>query len=177
MSDIRRVPATRAMVVDLAPRLRKADVDEVYAATGRKARDALIEAFDLADHVSALLVDGRCEAVAGTVPHPTDGLGVIWMLASDKATLKRRPFLETNRGFIAECLERHEALSNFVDERNTQAIRWLRWLGFRILDPRPFGFLGLPFRQFWMDRPATSVSLAKTRQRPSQMGEVISEEV
>ena len=32
------------------------------------------------------------------------------------------------------------------------SIRWLAWLGFAIDPPQPYGFLGLPFHRFHMER-------------------------
>jgi len=43
-------------------------------------------------------------------------------------------------------------LENWVDARNTKAINWLRWLGFTVHDPVPFGVAGLPFHRFDMRR-------------------------
>lgn len=150
---IERVPATLAMAVDLAPRLRQADRDEVMAASGKDAGDSLIEAMGLATFASALLVNGRAEAIAGVCPFPgRPEVGIVWMLAGDVATVRRKDFLSTNRGFIAECLDHHPTLTNFVDNRNTQAQQWLRWLGFKLFDPVPFGISGLPFRRFLMEK-------------------------
>ena len=47
-------------------------------------------------------------------------------------------------------LATYPLLRNYVDERNTMAIRWLEWLGFEILPVEPFGVEGLPFHPFEM---------------------------
>ena len=41
-----------------------------------------------------------------------------------------------------------------VDARNARAIRWLRWLGFRIHPAEAHGIQGLPFHRFEMRSPA-----------------------
>ena len=41
-------------------------------------------------------------------------------------------------------------LVNWVDDRNTCAIRWLKWMGFTIHEPEPYGVANLPFRRFDM---------------------------
>ncbi|WP_455153310.1 hypothetical protein [Bradyrhizobium cenepequi] len=45
-----------------------------------------------------------------------------------------------------QLLERYPILRNFVDDRNTVSIRWLRWLGFKLHDPVVIG--GHVFRIF-----------------------------
>ena len=39
---------------------------------------------------------------------------------------------------------------NYVDVRHKEAIRWLKWLGFTLNEPTPYGPFGLPFHKFHM---------------------------
>jgi hypothetical protein len=41
-------------------------------------------------------------------------------------------------------------MENWVDARNLDAIQWLRWCGFQIEAPRPYGKHGLDFCRFTM---------------------------
>ena len=60
--------------------------------------------------------------------------------------------LRRSRNVVHDMLSRYDELYNYVDARNTQAIRWLRWLGFTIMDTEPYGLCGLPFHRFEMRR-------------------------
>lgn len=37
---------------------------------------------------------------------------------------------------------------NYVDVRNTKAVKWFRWLGFEVSDPVPYGLNGELFHRF-----------------------------
>jgi hypothetical protein len=49
---------------------------------------------------------------------------------------------------LPELLARHPHMVGMVDARYTLSIRWLRWLGAVVGEPRPFGVAGLPFCPF-----------------------------
>jgi len=44
--------------------------------------------------------------------------------------------------------EKFSLLYNYVDARNVKSIKWLRWLGFQLDEPAPYGVRGLPFHRF-----------------------------
>ncbi|MNF12754.1 hypothetical protein D3C80_2143590 [compost metagenome] len=60
-----------------------------------------------------------------------------------------RAFLRISSGWPNQLLQRYSVLRNFVDARNTVSIRWLEWLGFRLLEPVDIG--GHQFRLFEME--------------------------
>lgn len=67
------------------------------------------------------------------------GYGMPWMVAvRDWTKVGRKNFLQVSRKFIRECANHYSVLHNYVSPENTQAIRWLQWLGFTITeDPHP----------------------------------------
>jgi hypothetical protein len=151
MIDLQRIEATMAHAKELGPRLRQADKDEVQAACGLAAEDALILAVAHAKKAHAWLLDGELVAISGISGSLIDdGVGVIWMLASDGVERVPKLLLKGQRQYVRDLLQGHDMLLNFVDNRNIKAHRWLRWLGFQLGDPKPFGAAGLPFRLFTM---------------------------
>lgn len=141
----------------MSPRLRQADRDEVLAASGMQAGDALVYAVEHSRQSDAWLHDGRPVAIAGVVdcrdaPH----IGVIWMLASDEVEQFPQDLMQGNREYVVGLLNAYDMLLNFVDNRNIKAQNWLRWLGFTLEEPAPYGVAGLPFRQFWMRKATES---------------------
>ena len=157
MRELGRVPATLAMAEAMAPRLRKADRDEVLAASGLNAAVALRIAVERSRRSDAWLVDGEPAAIAGVMdcagaPH----IGVVWMLATDVADKFPKRLLLGNREYVSSLLIGYDILLNFVDNRNIKAQKWLQWLGFTLEEPRPHGVAGLPFRQFWMRKAERS---------------------
>ncbi len=49
---------------------------------------------------------------------------------------------------VARWLRTYRVLRNHVDARNSQAIRWLGWLGFTLKPAVPYGVARLPFHPF-----------------------------
>jgi hypothetical protein len=151
MIDLQRIDATLAHAKDLGPRLRQADRDEVEAGSGMPAEDVLVLAVAHAKKAHAWILDGELVAISGISGSLVDqAVGVIWMLASDGVDRVPKLLLKGQRQYVRDLLQGHDMLLNFVDNRNIKAQRWLRWLGFQVGDPRPFGAAGLLFRPFVM---------------------------
>lgn len=145
-------PATLADARDLAPRLRAADAEEVWAATGRSARDVLTASVRTSSLCIAAEVDGRCEGLFGVVPiSPLSGEAGVWMLASDVADQHARAWLVEAPQWLVLLSDGWLVLRNRVDARNKRSIRWLRRMGFEVGPAEPWGWAGQPFREFRMD--------------------------
>lgn len=151
MNTLRREAATLAHAKDLGPRLRQADCDEVKAGSGMEAEDVLILAVAHAKRADAWFRDDRLIAISGISGSLIDpAVGVVWMLGSDEVDEFPKQLLKGQRQYVRDLLQGHDMLLNFVDNRNIKAHKWLRWLGFQLGDPRPFGAAGLLFRPFVM---------------------------
>lgn len=142
------LPLHESDVEAVAAIVRQADRDEIEEALQVPIAQAIRDG--LGGHkASKIVVDGEVVAVFGDAPH-SEGIGVPWLISTVHVERRPRAFLEVCRPEVAEMLTRSPLLTNFVDARNTVAIRWLQWLGFTFEPPAPYGPLGLPFRQFWM---------------------------
>ena len=76
-----------------------------------------------------------------------------WMVAADNVERYQIQFLRRNRSMVRKWLASYSILENYVDVRNTQAIKWLRWLGFKFDEqPVPMGSMRLPFYRFFQMR-------------------------
>jgi len=64
---------------------------------------------------------------------------------ADALSRSPRPFLRETRRWVSAWMEHYSALTNYVDADYEKAIRWLRWLGFTIGDPEPYGAPGAMF--------------------------------
>ena len=147
-------PATLEDAIDLAPRLRAADVAEIEAASGRSPADVLADSVERAVWSEALAIDGKVEALGGLgTASMMFGPGIPWLLGSDRMTGHRRWFLRESRRQVARMLGHYDRLVNHVDARNAASIRYLDRLGFKIEDPAPWGVQGLPFHRFHLQRP------------------------
>jgi ribosomal protein S18 acetylase RimI-like enzyme len=144
------VRVTRAKlsdIVDLYPRLRLVDYDEVRAASGPSVASALVSGFEFSDECwAARSEEGKLLAVWGIVPS-SEG-GIIWLLGTDELDRHRGALFRLAREYVAKMLSTYGRLYNYVDARNAKAIRWLNRLGFTIHLAEPRGYENLPFHLF-----------------------------
>ncbi len=143
--------ATIADVKALAPRLRKADKDEVRATIGFFSTKYLLEARCISDLCNVLLSpSGDVVGIYGVVNVPAKvKLGAIWMHATDELTTLQFTFLKNCKKEIQRLNEQYALLFNFVDARNTVHIKWLQWCGFNFINKRShFGEERRPFYEF-----------------------------
>lgn len=82
--------------------------------------------------------------------HANPDWGSPWLLATPELESISFTFLKQSRECVQRMLERHSFLENWVDQRNLTSIRWLKWCGFTIFDPEPFGVENKMFCRFEM---------------------------
>ena len=135
-ADIKIIPARFSHIRPIAERMRQADRDEVFAASGRSPVGALLFSLKRSSMVWTAIVDGRPEVMFGVGDlNILAGVGAPWLLGTDAVERNYVAFLRGSVEWRDQLLRDYSTLRNFVDERNRVSIRWLRWLGFTISDP------------------------------------------
>lgn len=138
--------ATEADALELLPRLREADHKEVIS-LGTDPLAGLLAGVRQGREAWTARVDGEIICMTGVVPLTAIGpTGIPWLLGSDLVGANAKHFLRESRRLVARWQEMFPVLRNIVDDRYTAAIRWLRWLDFRISDPVLVGPNRMPFR-------------------------------
>lgn len=143
------VPATLTLAMKVAANLREADVAEVWAA-GRVTPDqAMLTSLEVSKDPQVGLADERPVCVFGVGEWSVLSLkGIPWLLATDELPSHARHFLRESKNYMREVKTRYRLLENYVDARNVQAVKWLRWLEFTMEPAKPFGPDRLPFHRF-----------------------------
>jgi len=145
------LPIEPGDIESVLPIIRQADRDEIEGALQISLNTSLADGLANCCKASKIVVDGLIVALFGDTRHD-ERLGIPWLVSTTHVERYPRAFLQVCKPEVEEMLVRHEALINFVDVRNTTAIRWLEWLGFTFGDPEPYGPLEMPFKPFWMKR-------------------------
>jgi len=97
------------------------------------------------------LADGKLANMFGVSPiNFVQGIGSPWMLATPEFDRHPRAVIRHCRRYIPPMLAVFPHLVNHVDARNVRSVAWLRWLGFEMHDPEPYGPYGVPFHKFEM---------------------------
>lgn len=143
------VKTTHEHVVELAQTMRQADIEEAWAGWHLTPLEALEYMFKITKDMRTWLIDGEVGCIFGTVPPVAlSSKGVPWMLTSEIFPHHFMHFCRGSVHYLEEMKEEFEFLENYVDARNKDAIRWLKWLGFEFDNPAPFGRDQMPFMRF-----------------------------
>lgn len=144
------VVRARAMHVrTIARRMRQADRDEVFAASGHTPFEALALSLRKSSRAYTGLVDGQPVVMFGVADiNVLCGIGAPWLLGTDEVEQISLRFLRLSRRWRRQLFRGYSVLRNFVDVHNTVSVRWLRWLGATFSDPVSFN--GYDFRLFEM---------------------------
>lgn len=143
------VPAKPSHIRTIASRMREADRDSALAGSGRSPIAALTFSYRKSACCWTAILDGRPELMWGVGEiSASAGVGAPWLLGTDAVEENFRAFLRASYEWPSQLLRQYPVLRNFVDARNTVSVRWLEWLGFRLLDP--VEFRGHQFRIFEM---------------------------
>lgn len=141
------IPATPEIASRLV--MREADRREVMAASGRYPEEALQESVRVSTECWAGMLGEEPIAIFGVGPlNILNGIGSPWMLGSDELVAHSFYLLRMSRPYVERMHQIYPVLFNLVDERNTVSQRWLRWMGFKMYDPIPYGPFGVKFRPF-----------------------------
>ncbi len=147
------LPVTTDEIPGIALDVRQGDVDELTEALGIPIEQALLMGITGSLNVKKIVVSGQVVAVFGDAVHSAvESIGVPWLISTVHVERHRRAFLQVCKPEVEKMLTRHRHLINYVDARNTLAIRWLRWLGFSFFPAAPYGERGFLFHQFTMTR-------------------------
>lgn len=142
------IPATIEHCHLIAPHLREIDVDEVWSMCALKPLDALIYSVQDSKQAFTVMMPGQ------DIPLLMFGLGgqstlldrkrSIWLLGTEGIEDIKRGFIVESAKYL-QTLATGERVYNYVLQGNTASLRWLKMLGFSIMDAKPFGWLNKPF--------------------------------
>lgn len=119
----------------MAPRLRKADVEEVAATVPGPLLPAMLESMRSSDRSFVALVDGEPVMLCGVAPHPEDPdtTGIPWMLTTDGIYAVRDIFIQFSQPIFERTIgTKYKRLVNITSATNEVAHRWLLMLGFTL---------------------------------------------
>jgi hypothetical protein len=135
----------------LAPRLRRADREELKAASGKDPEVVLL-ASTVLGHAWTICDEADVPiGIFGVVGASNPTVGVVWMVATDDIELPQNalPFLRQCRQWVEVMNAMYPILWNCIDDRNVLHKKWLRWCGFDLRHRHErYGREGIPFIEF-----------------------------
>ncbi len=138
-----------ADALELSPKIRKGDREEIMASDGHSPLRALVLPFTYDDAKIYSIIGTKSEGVIGmfgSTPSKEKGYGVVWLLSSEKLFKHTKQFIKECPYWVSQMSEGYEYLYNFVDKRNWKSLKWLQFLGFEPKEElQQYGVGKMPF--------------------------------
>jgi len=142
--------ATAGAAAYIAQNLRESDREELIAAYGDDIAMAVMDSYRLSQNVWVAYVDNVPFSIFGVAQsYDYPDAGVIWLLGTDEILKNQMSFLRGSKEHFKQMVKLYPFLYNFTHVNNKAAQRWLRWLGFTLEDPEPYGLKGELFIPFY----------------------------
>jgi len=124
----------------IAANMRKQDVEEVRASSAIPIHDILPRSVSISSHGWVITSDktGEPIAVFGAAPLALPRMGAAWMLGTDGIEDEALSIARHSRRYMDEMQADYDLLWNYIDARNEVSMRWLKWIGFRLVSLHPF---------------------------------------
>ena len=142
-------PAVLADVLELAPKMRTADREEIRASNGKSPLEALVIPFTYKKSRNYTIVGTANEGVMGmfgVTPTKDSEYGVAWLLSSEDLFKHTKQFIKECPYWVSQMSEGYTYIYNWVDRRNWKSLKWLQYLGFEAKEEmKQYGVGKLPF--------------------------------
>lgn len=144
---IRLTESTDAVAV--AQHMRVRDVQEIQASSGLLPLEALSLSVKHSTQCWTVEDESGPFVIFGVAPYLPD-VGSPWLLATDTLRRYARSLIRETRAHVLKMHNEYSMLVNFVDQRNTDSISYLKACGFTVDKLIPaFGHEQRPFHRFF----------------------------
>jgi len=142
-------PAILADALQLAPKVRIADREEIRASNGSSPLEALVIPFTYKKGRSYTIIGTAKEGVIGmfgVAPTKDPEYGIAWLLSSEDLFKHTKQFIKECPYWVSQMSEGYTYIYNWVDRRNWKSLKWLQFLGFEAKEEiKQYGVGKLPF--------------------------------
>lgn len=144
--------AVEADVEYLKGKLRASDYIEVRAFSGIRADDWLLASMKASQLCWTGLNKDRPVCIFGVAaPSILSRVGTPWLLGTREMNEVGLAIVRRSRKYISEMKALYPKLENYVDARHKASIQWLKWCGFTIHEPQPYGPKAKMFHYFCLE--------------------------
>ena len=142
-------PAVLADVLELAPKMRTADREEIKASHGKTPLESLVIPFTFKKSETYTIIGTTNEGIVGmfgVTPTKEPEYGTAWLLSSEDLFKHTKQFIKECPYWVSKMSKGYTYIYNWVDRRNWKSLKWLQFLGFEPKEEvKQFGVGKLPF--------------------------------
>lgn len=150
---IELVQAEFEHIEKIAKNARQADIDEFYSLSLSTPSDIMSISLRLSERSWTAIANGCPIAMFGvTRKGMLSNVGIPWLISTNYVDDNQKEFIVKCKNNFHLLANGFSKLENYVDSNNVKAIRWLKWLGFTICEPKSIGVAGEKFHYFYMNK-------------------------
>jgi hypothetical protein len=132
----------------IAEHLRDIDKIEAWAMHRLSPVMAVNGSIFLSEYSYTVLADDEPILVFGVQQESLlSDTGVVWLLATDGISKIKKSFVKQCQKVFLDLIQEYQMVYNYVYTENKIALRWLKWLGFEIHEPKMVGAMGIKFHR------------------------------
>lgn len=133
----------------IARNMRKSDVREIYYLAALKPTQAMRTTAAVSVISWTAHIEGRPLLAFGVCRRSTmSDVGMPWALGTEEADKNIAAYARHSRTFFEGVTQTFQVLENYALAENKKTLRWLKWMGFDMDEPAPYGCFGVPFVRF-----------------------------
>lgn len=164
MSKMYRVEPVKEDIEYILDNLRDEDRIEMEADRGSNWREEVLKRTLELEDVTMVHYEDKPIIMYGVIPQELPAAcvggslnkdrsieyaGAVWLLATKEIIKNQVQFFRECRKELKRWDKEYKWLYNYVHNGNSQAIKWLKWLGFKFDCPRPLGHWRRNFQYFY----------------------------
>lgn len=132
----------------IASNMCEADATEIMLSDGMTPLEALRHSCKMSKETFTIVApNGELLGMFG-LSYIDDYVGSPWMLTTGKLSIIGTQFLRESRRWVTKANNQRSLLLNYVHVENTNAINWLKFLGFKFIREVTYGVGKAPFYEF-----------------------------
>jgi hypothetical protein len=148
LMNLHEKPTTQADINSLIENIREEDRREIISKTGSEdIKKTLVNGWLISDYCNSFFKDDVLIGIYGVVAAEKKEIGSPFMLLTKEIKSTPIGFLKHCREKVSDMEKRYSILFNYIDSRNDLHLRWLKWLGFEIINEKIFN--KVPFYGFF----------------------------
>jgi hypothetical protein len=100
-------------------------------------KDALIQGYATSFQPMTIITSSMPCAMFGAAPFDAvPGFGIVWLIGTPELFCAKVPFVRQSSMWLEHICRPFGEVGNWVDSRNRNHLRWLKWLGFTVTDTK-----------------------------------------
>lgn len=148
---IKFIKTQKEHIEQLANNIGDIDKKEIYYASGLDPLNGILMCYALSPYDCDTALDENDNVLSIHGVMSKSNYGIPWMILAKDAYYKEglKHSMNATINWVEEKMQKYKKLQNYISIENTNTIRWLKYLKFKIVEEiKDYGYCKKPFYKF-----------------------------